>query len=681
MTSLDLDLEKLSPLDRAIIVNLNPFDPIGLKSGNFWLDTQHITTVKSIHQAEIDQIQNILNHIKQDHVTRTILLTGDSGNGKSYLLKRLRDQFNDQAFFTYIEPCPSNDFIWRHTLRKTVESLMAKPAEQEESQLILWLESSSTFKQKGFWETFFGQVGHKKDFVNKMKKSYPGGIYQPNFFFSVLYELVNPHADNYDLACQWLRGDELDEEDIKVLGVNKLINNEVAAQGILENFGRISDATKPIVLCFDQVELAPKLPDGTYDLSGIFQVNTHFHNSYLTNFLIVISILNDFWKKYKMKMNESDHSRIEKNIELKQISLEQVKALWASRLAFIHEKLETKSTSPIAPLDQQWAILETNYPGGKAIIRNSLQLGYKLYEEYRGKIKDESESGDEDNLLTPFKLIWAEELKKTKENVKKIMQFSEPELVDMIAQSLEVFPVQNPVQNIKRHFLTGANGNRSLGFQHQGKYWGVLWSEGAANGFTTAMKVCKTALDKQHCQAMVLIREKSLAKSGQGVKLYQQIFKDNPPNYHLIPTIEDIHYLRTYQKIANDTRSGDLVVRDKTINLAILHELIGKSEVLGKCSLLRRLLLGSESKPEKPEDGLVDDSDRKIKEFLVNLVIENKLIGKQALIDHVGEHFSDCDESKVKSIVDECCQDETIPIELLNPESKLNDQIICYIPS
>jgi hypothetical protein len=506
-----------------------------------------------------------------------------------------------------------------------------------------------------------------------MKAIYPSGIYQANLFFSALYELVNPHADNYQLACQWLRGDELDEEDMKNLGVNRLINDEVSAQGILENFGRIADATKPIVLCFDQIELAPKLADGTYDLSGIFQLNTHFHNAFLTNFLIIISILNEFWKSYKVQMNETDNARIEKNIHLKPISLEQVKALWASRLAFIHQQVIPKPASPIVPLDRQWALLETKYPRGKAIIRNSLILAYRLYEEYKNRIKPSE-------AITPplaaFKLIWANEFKKTKDTVKNISQFAEPELVDMIAQALEVFPVQN----IKRHFLTGANGNRSIGFQNNAKYLGVLWSEGAANAFTAAMKVCKTALDKKHCQAMVLIRHKPLAKTGQGLKLYEQIFRGNPSaNCHLIPTPEDIHYLRTYQKIANDTRSGDLVVRDQTINLATLHDLVRESKVLEDCHLLKRLFKLQEP-PEPVNGGNGNQDKQQIKEFTIDLVKNSGLIGKQALIDRVCEDFSRYKPQDIEVIVNECCQNKTIPIDLLNPEAKPKDQIIYYIP-
>jgi len=62
-----------------------------------------------------------------------------------------------------------------------------------------------------------------------------------------------------------LRGDDLDEDDLNQLGVKHTIDNEDAAQNILANFGRISAQTQP-VLCFDQLDNIPRLPDGSIDL-------------------------------------------------------------------------------------------------------------------------------------------------------------------------------------------------------------------------------------------------------------------------------------------------------------------------------------------------------------------------------------------------------------------------------
>jgi len=56
-----------------------------------------------------------------------------------------------------------------------------------------------------------------------------------------------------------------------------------AAQNILANFGRISAQTQPIVLCFDQLDNIPRLPDGSIDLKRCLASTLAFNQS-LKNF-------------------------------------------------------------------------------------------------------------------------------------------------------------------------------------------------------------------------------------------------------------------------------------------------------------------------------------------------------------------------------------------------------------
>ena len=368
----------MATLEEVIQREVNPFDSWTFRTGNFWTenDRSAIETVESIHKEEIEEITEILNLVAKDHRTRTILLAGDSGCGKSYSLGRLKKNLNSQAFFAYIEPAPSSDCTWQHTLRYTVDSLLHIPEGEKESQLILWLKSLYAFNVDNLKKKLLGQ---KRNFIQEMRATYPTGIYQPRDFFAVLYELTD--QNNYFLACDWLRGDNLDRDDLKALGVNNVIDSEQAARGILGNFGRISRSTLPIVLCFDQVELAPRLPDGTFDIGWAFKINTALHNSYLKNFLVILSVVKTQFIANQKNIIQSDFARIDKQILLKRISLEQVEALWASRLSFLHSQVDNKPESAIAPLDKER--LEKKYPGGKANLRDSLNFGGKLFLEYK----------------------------------------------------------------------------------------------------------------------------------------------------------------------------------------------------------------------------------------------------------------------------------------------------------
>ena len=266
----------MATLKEIIQREVNPFDKVTFATSNFWTENQQSSkaTVESIHQSAITQIQHTLKYVINDNQTRSILLTGDSGCGKSYLLSRLKKNLNDRAFFVYIEPCLVNDYIWQHTLRHTVDSLMYIPDGEKESQLLLWLKGLSAYKDGGLKKKILGAKNH---FIHELRSIYPTGIYQPKDFFTVLYSLANP--DLYFSACDWLRGNSVSEDELKLLGVGSVIDTEEAAKGIIANFGRISADNKPIVLCFDQVEAGAKLLDGSVDLGAVFNVNTAFHNN------------------------------------------------------------------------------------------------------------------------------------------------------------------------------------------------------------------------------------------------------------------------------------------------------------------------------------------------------------------------------------------------------------------
>lgn len=171
----------MATIDELIKQSLNPFD--NFAAGNFWEEQKPVPTVESIHQKPLIQIKSVLAQIAQDHQSRSLILYGDSGSGKTYFLGRLKKTLNDYAFFVYIEPFPQSDHIWRHILRHTVDSLVNAPAGKTDSQLILWLKSCLSSIQKGLKSEqqnlidivkgFFGKTDAQRDrqlFIDILKK-------------------------------------------------------------------------------------------------------------------------------------------------------------------------------------------------------------------------------------------------------------------------------------------------------------------------------------------------------------------------------------------------------------------------------------------------------------------------------------------------------------------------------
>lgn len=376
-------------IEELIRQEINPFDQINFKPGNFWTEAQELALVESIHQQELWEIEALLKQVAQDHRSRTVLLLGDSGSGKSHLLGRLKQSLNDQAFFAYIGPWADSDHVWRHTLRYTVDSLMQEPAGQQESQLMLWLKSLSVFTKRSKKQRVFDYAvwellqSNRQNFVQHLKRTYKTvGLYNPDMFFGVLYDLMSPEL--YPLACEWLRGDDLSEESMQALRVRQCIDSEDAAKGVLANFGRISTATQPIVLCYDQLDNIPRFADGSQDFQALFNINTSIHNEPLKNFLVVISVITNTWNQVINRVQPSELARIERELRLKRINLAQAEALWSYHLSSLHQAATSKPASALFPLTAN--LLEAAFPSGKTTPRAALTVAQQEYQSYKLKL-------------------------------------------------------------------------------------------------------------------------------------------------------------------------------------------------------------------------------------------------------------------------------------------------------
>lgn len=653
----------MATLTEIIQREVNPFDPVTLKTGNFWTDDKQkdISTVSSIHQEAIEEIENLMHMVAKDHHTRTLLLMGDSGCGKSYLLARLKQNFNHQAFFAYIDPCPSSDCIWQHTLRYTVDSLMHAPAGEKESQLLLWLKNLANFRDRSYWKQLLGAKGL---FVLNFRSSYPTGIFQPKDFFTVLYQLTKPEF--YFLACDWLRGENLDGQDLQKLGVTTVIDTEESARGILGNFGHISAYNKPIVICFDQVETY-RNPDGSFDFSSVFNINTTLHNSNFKNFMVIISIIRNQFREKKYNLPQSDLARLEKVVTLKQIDLNQVEALWASRLAYLHTQAQPKPKSAIEPLKKEQLL--QHYPGERANLRDCLALASKLFLAY--KTGQEDLNKIEEDLPTSFKLLWQQELRKTQNSLTRIRQFSSQELIDMLQQSAMALQVKK----IRSEFLSGKYASYSLSYKslQTNKLLGILWcEEPSLKSFSFAMKACEKVKRQHRNCTFILLRAETVGNSkNKGYQLYKKIFCRSP-HRHLQPSLDDVSYLKTYQKLANEAIAGDLVLGFEAITLLQLQSLVYESQVLAECNLLKEISIV----PSKEDIATKKQTQGEVKELLLNLAKVHKIIGKQKLIDQASHQLANLEPRQIEQSLDQLQAENQIAIA--NPNAPIDEQIIMF---
>jgi hypothetical protein len=658
----------MTSIEQIIQREVNPFDSTTFRPGNFWReDSNTEQTVNSIHQEAISEVQSVLDLVAADSRTRTILLAGDSGTGKSYLLGRLKLTLNSRAFFAYIGPWPDRQFIWRHTLRNTVDSLMYVPVHQQESQLLLWLKKLSAFRDTGLKKQILGE---RHLFIHNFKGTYPSGIYNPNEFFSILYALTQPEL--YAIACDWLKGDDLDEESLQLLNVKQPIDSEMKAQSILANFGRISVATQPIVLCFDNLDNVDRSEEGAIDLQSLFNINSIIHNQKSKNFLVVISIITNTWNQNNKQIQPADIARIDTQIRLRPIDLDRAEKLWASRLYPLHCQADSPPSSAIYPLSR--SALEEKFPGGKALPRQVLMLGRQLFQAAKNEEiiikKDETiQLASEPDRQASFHLLWLKEFAKIEMKVNQIRDFSGPELIQMLREALSILEIAK-LQPKLLPSKTYASYSLSYHLPLQPGQIGLIWTEEPnLVSFCHVMKVCQDALKKKLCTSLQLIRAERLGvPRNQGYQAYQKLFS-HTQHLHVVPDLSSIHYLATYSSLVKAARAEELVLGDRTLSLTDLIALVHQSGLLKSCLLLQKLGVFWED-TDRPQPL---DAQTQLPEFILALVKTQQLVGRQILIDRSIDRFPELTLEQIDRAIENLCQEQAIQIldPRVNPEEQL----------
>lgn len=669
----------MTSLQQLLQHQLNPFDPNTFRPGNFWQENLDVALeVESIHQSVLQAIDQTISQIKANHATQTLLLHGDSGAGKSHLLGRLKRQLNNRAFFAYIGPWPDSSYLWRHTLRNTVDSLSHIPEGQTESQLLLWLKGLPSLQQRSFTRWVLGE---RRRFIHDFQACFPVGIYNGKEFFGVLYDLAtNPELR--PVAYAWLKGDNLDLEDLEALRVKQPIDSEDAAQKILNNIGRIANSTQPMVLCFDNLDSIPKLENGKPDLQSLFNLNSTLHNEKLRNFLVLISVITSTWRENQKLIQPADIARINHTLPLKPINLDQAAALWAMRLAPLHAQAQPQPESAIAPLTRDW--LEQTFPGKKTLPRTTLDLGRKLISRYKqtgevpqpqidnGQPPSDPPSGSPaENILANFQLTWKKEFQSVQKWLTRVGQFTSPELIWRLQQVLEALAVPQ----VATQFLQGSKyASYSLTYQSQQQLVALVWNEDPnMTTFFHVMKACQKVVNQSTCDRLYLIRSGSVGQAKtKGNQIYRQIFTSNLAHAHLKPDLLSVQYLETYHQLANAARAGELVVGEQTPSLKDLQALVQQSQLLEQCPFLQDLeiVAGGKQPSALPSQAVSD--------YMLNLMATQSFVGLMVLIQNTQQQFADLGEPEVDQVIQDLCQANRLRV--LDPSVKRQNQLICYVP-
>jgi hypothetical protein len=658
-----------------VLRNINPFDQINAVN-------QREPIVDYIYQEAFIKIERQFNDVLQNNCPHTVLINGDDGSSNNYLLSRLEQQFNYKGLFVYIPPFPQREVVWQHILRYTVDTLVNTSDGNKRPQLLRWV---SKFKNDIKSDVFDFLRNDKKKFINKLKDIYKGvKIYNDDTFFGILYDLTDSLL--YPLACEYLRGNDLSQESLEALGIDKSIETETVARETLANLSKIAASNQPILFCFDHLQSIGKLPDGSLDLPALFTINTKIRDENITA-LIIFNISNCTWKENEERIRQINKHSIDEIVYLKDISLAQGELLIESGLKKLYNQGVSQIPSPIYPLSRQ--ILEQEFPQGRSNPRDLLiyaRSTLKAYKRWLTKGTDKGkfvfphhDQNKEVNYLeieAYFPVIWYEELAKTRQNLTKIDQLSSPELIKILEEILIVLQVDEIIYPL---FVRTKYASYSLGYHvtNNSEMLGLVWMEDPnLTSFFHVMEACRKTIEKNPSLKLYLIRGESLGnKDDKGYKIYDQIFM-NFSHSHIIPDLNCVQYLATYNSLLKSACEGSLVIAGKVIDLKDLRYLMQKSRILRNCVLLKKLelVLGNYgSEDQKNVNQLV----KEYKYYIFYLVKSQLCLSIQVITERTNYCFPELSESKIEALIQQLCWEKKLKI--IDPKAPLGSQLVCCV--
>ncbi len=337
-----------------------------------------VIDVEEIQHAPYAKVINLIDGVKESGKAAAIILQGEPGSGKSHLLWRISKNAEEKRFlFVNIIPYISVSGIsYVSILQSLMESLLKKHPNLKSrpmDHLIGWTIKrglSLTDKKhidsraKFYVDTILNQRGLPyvskttfetipKSIREKLKQQIKTNLMDyyknfPRYFFHILIMLTE--KDKERLAIDFLKGEELTKDDLKILKLSQNFRlDEYTAYRLLVSI--INFSPFPLVISIDQIETI----DAHLDKGDIVQffekIVRLFSNT--GNVLFLLSVQTQTFKKWEKFLPESVLARLTEKTTILPITLENAKEIVKKRNAFYFGKLKVKQKDPFFPFKEK----------------------------------------------------------------------------------------------------------------------------------------------------------------------------------------------------------------------------------------------------------------------------------------------------------------------------------------
>ncbi|AKI98900.1 uncharacterized protein DUF87 [Archangium gephyra] len=295
---------------------------------------------------------------------RILLLLGDSGCGKTHLLRAFRAMAHENSlgFVGYMQMTTSTSNYGRYVLSNLIDSLDQPYREPAEARSGLQKLSDVLLSHCGQVAALLADPEADSEEIPKLVEFAADDLQkQPRFKkldLDLLRALLFLQRDDTRIrsrVLKYLRCEDLSDSDRKVLGglVPRIYDNH--PQEMVEHLGRLSAALNhSLVLCVDQLE--------GFDIdtanAQAFRRAMHMLCDFAErapSSIIVISCLHNFWNGLRGQLTKSLLDRIERDPDL--IKLQHVRTAEEARL-ITERRLEHLYSVEDAPFDPA----EPTYP-------------------------------------------------------------------------------------------------------------------------------------------------------------------------------------------------------------------------------------------------------------------------------------------------------------------------------
>ncbi len=293
----------------------------------------------NIYSNEFNSLKSLIEEIKNDtnNQSKTALVIGEAGNGKTHLMMRFLKSVSDTNRFLFVGKPNDKNSVLFHTYTKILESFIQNIDNSKYSQLEYLLAKSfssiiiKTSKNSKVIEILkqnhlniyekFGKEGTdtrlknwktiEKSMLKWYKETHGTDIVSVNILKALIRYTFYKDENRRDIVINYLSGKDLNDEDLKSVNLDPWSNTHLEDFSLkaISLFGKLSIFDEPLIISFDQLEAMSSDKELLLNFGeSVKEIITTTPNS-----LIILNLFPNRWREYEALFDNSFIELVGKN--------------------------------------------------------------------------------------------------------------------------------------------------------------------------------------------------------------------------------------------------------------------------------------------------------------------------------------------------------------------------------